>query len=108
MAADAAQSALLTNQAVAYKARGVEKYNASVSAKDDAAKTADLEAAKSDFKAAAAASAKAAALIKAMEVPTRALNWNATMEIGSPLTALMRRQCVCWSQRWMELKPTPL
>jgi tetratricopeptide (TPR) repeat protein len=70
LAADAAQSALLTNQAVAYKARGVEKYNAGVSAKDDAAKTANLEAAKSDFKAAAAASAKAAALIKALAVPT--------------------------------------
>jgi tetratricopeptide (TPR) repeat protein len=72
LAADAAQSALLTNEAIAYKARGVEKYNASVSAKDDAEKNADLEAAKSDFKAAAAASAKAAALIKAQAVPSEA------------------------------------
>jgi tetratricopeptide (TPR) repeat protein len=70
LAADSAQSALLTNQAVAYKARGVEKYNAGVSAKDDAERNADLEAARSDFKAAAAASGKAAALVKAMTVPT--------------------------------------
>jgi tetratricopeptide (TPR) repeat protein len=72
LSADAGQSALLTNQAVAYKARGVEKYNAGISAKDDAEKNANLEAARSDFKAAAAASAKAAALVKAMPVPTAA------------------------------------
>ncbi|HBB89556.1 MAG TPA: hypothetical protein DC047_18275 [Blastocatellia bacterium] len=72
LAADAAQSALLTNQAVAYKARGIEKYNAGVSAKEDAEKNANLEAAKSDFKAAAVASAKAAALVKAQAVPTAA------------------------------------
>ena len=70
LAADSEQSALLTNQSVAYKARGVEEYNASVSAKDDAEKSSKLEAAKNDFKAAAAASAKAAALIKALPVPT--------------------------------------
>ncbi len=72
LAADAAQSALLTNQAMAYKARGVEEYNASVSAKDDAEKNTKLDAAKSDFKAAAAASAKAAGLVKAQAVPTAA------------------------------------
>ncbi|HEX9629218.1 MAG TPA: carboxypeptidase-like regulatory domain-containing protein [Pyrinomonadaceae bacterium] len=72
LAADADQSALLTNEAVAYKSRGVEKYNASISAKSDAEKTAGLEAAKSDFKAAATASAKAATLVKAMPVPTEA------------------------------------
>lgn len=72
LAADAAQSALLTNQAMAYKARGVEKYNKGVTAKEDADKNANLEAAKSDFKAAAAASAKAAALVKAQAVPTAA------------------------------------
>lgn len=72
LAADAAQSALLTNQAMAYKARGVEKYNKGVTAKEDADKNANLEAATSDFKAAAAASTKAAALIKAQAVPTAA------------------------------------
>jgi tetratricopeptide (TPR) repeat protein len=71
LAADANQSALLTNEAAAYKARGVERYNASLSSKDnDAAKNSSLEAAKNDFKAAAEASAKAATLIKAMPVPT--------------------------------------
>jgi tetratricopeptide (TPR) repeat protein len=72
LAADSTQSALLTNQALAYKARGVEEYNAGVSAKDDAEKTSKLEAAKSDFKAAATASAKAAALVKALPTPTEA------------------------------------
>jgi tetratricopeptide (TPR) repeat protein len=73
LAADANQSALLTNEAAAYKARGVERYNASVSSKDnDAAKNSSLEAAKNDFKAAAETSAKAATLIKAQPVPTAA------------------------------------
>ncbi len=72
LAADADQSALLTNEAVAYKSRGIDKYNASISAKDDAEKTAGLEAAKNDFKASATASAKAVALVKAMPVPTEA------------------------------------
>jgi tetratricopeptide (TPR) repeat protein len=70
LAADSTQSALLTNEALAYKARGVEEYNAGVSAKDDTEKTSKLEAAKSDFKAAATASAKAAALVKALPTPT--------------------------------------
>jgi tetratricopeptide (TPR) repeat protein len=72
LAADSAQSALLTNQAMAYKARGVVEYNAGVSAKDDAERSTKLEAAKSDFKAAATASAKAAALVKALPTPTEA------------------------------------
>ena len=72
LAADSEQAALLTNEAVAYKARGVAKYNASFSAKDDAEKSAGIEAARNDFKAAATASAKAANLIKAMKVPTEA------------------------------------
>ena len=72
LAADADQSALLTNVAAAYKSRGVDKYNAAISTKDDAERTAGLEAAKNDFKAAATASAKAATLVKAMKVPTEA------------------------------------
>lgn len=70
LAADSEQSALLTNEAVAYKARGVQKYNESFAIKDDAAKTSGIEAARNDFKAAGTASAKAVALIKAMKVPT--------------------------------------
>ncbi|HKP47195.1 MAG TPA: carboxypeptidase-like regulatory domain-containing protein [Pyrinomonadaceae bacterium] len=70
LAADSKQSALLTNEAVAYKARGVEKYNSSVNLPDEAARNSGLEAARNDFKAAATASAKAFALIKAMPVPS--------------------------------------
>jgi tetratricopeptide (TPR) repeat protein len=70
LAADAEQPALLTNEAVAYKSRGVQKYNESFAAKDDAAKNTGLDAAKNDFKASAAASGKASAMIKAMKVPT--------------------------------------
>jgi tetratricopeptide (TPR) repeat protein len=70
LAADSEQSALLTNEAVAYKARGVQRYNDSFAAKDDATKTSGLETARNDFKAAATASTKAVTLIKAMKVPT--------------------------------------
>ncbi|MEP6718269.1 MAG: carboxypeptidase regulatory-like domain-containing protein [bacterium] len=70
LAAAPEQSALLTNEAVAYKARGVQRYNESFASKDDAAKTSGLEAARNDFKAAATASGKATALIKAITVPT--------------------------------------
>ncbi len=70
LAADTDQPALWTNEAVAYKGRGVEKYNESLAAKDDAQKTAGLEAARNDFKSAAAASTKAFTLIKAVKVPT--------------------------------------
>jgi tetratricopeptide (TPR) repeat protein len=72
LAADSDQPALLTNEGLAFKARGIAKYNTSVSASDDAEKTAGLEAARSDFKAAAVASAKAVTLIKAQKVPTEA------------------------------------
>jgi len=74
LAADADQPAILTNKAVALKARGVERFNAAVKAKglDDAAKAAALQTAKDDFKAAAEASSKAVTLIKAMPVPTEA------------------------------------
>jgi tetratricopeptide (TPR) repeat protein len=74
LAADADQPAILTNKAVALKARGVERFNSTVRSKtlDDAAKTAGLQAAKDDFKAAAEVSSKAVALIKAQPVPTEA------------------------------------
>ncbi len=72
LAADAEQPAILTNKAVALKARGVERFNATVRSKtlDDAGKTSGLQAAKDDFKAAADAASKAVALIKAQPVPT--------------------------------------
>ena len=64
LAADPDQAALLTNKAAALKARGVDKYNAAIQSKDDAAKTAGIEAAKADFKNAAESSDKAFELIK--------------------------------------------
>jgi tetratricopeptide (TPR) repeat protein len=72
LAADADQPAILTNKAVALKARGVERFNATVRSKtlDDAGKTAGLQSAKDDFKAAAEAGSKAVAMIKAQPVPT--------------------------------------
>src|SRR6185503_1696061 len=55
LAADPSQPAILTNKALAYKARGVDRYNSSITAKDDAAKASALDGAKKDFTAAAEA-----------------------------------------------------
>jgi tetratricopeptide (TPR) repeat protein len=70
LAADADQPALLTNQALALKGRGVERYNASIKLTDEAAKKTALESARADFKASAEASAKAVTLLKANPSPT--------------------------------------
>nr|MDQ2936605.1 carboxypeptidase-like regulatory domain-containing protein [Acidobacteriota bacterium] len=70
LAANANQPALLTNETRAYTARGVARYNAGVTSKDEAARTQGIEGAKSDFAAAAVASAKALEFMKAEEVPT--------------------------------------
>lgn len=70
LAADAEQPALLTNKSVALRGRGVERYNAAISSKDEAAKTSGIEAAKQDFRDAVEASTKAVELTKAMPVPT--------------------------------------
>ena len=51
IAADPEQPALLTQKSAALKARGVERYNAAITSKDEAAKGPGLEAAKSDFRA---------------------------------------------------------
>src|SRR6266850_1426622 len=69
LTADPEQPALLTNKAMALKARGVERYNLAIKSTDDAGKTSGLEAAKGDFKAAAEAGNKAVALIKAQTAP---------------------------------------
>jgi len=70
LGADPDQPAILTNKAVALKARGVQRYNAAVKSTDDAAKNSGLQAAKDDFKAAADASGKAATMLKAQAAPT--------------------------------------
>lgn len=64
LAADPEQAALLTNKAAALKGLGVEKYNAAIQSKDEAARAAGIEAAKADFKNAAESGDKAADLIK--------------------------------------------
>lgn len=64
LAADPEQSALLTNKAAALKGRGVDRYNAAILLKDEAAKTSGLESAKADFKLAAELADKAFELIK--------------------------------------------
>jgi tetratricopeptide (TPR) repeat protein len=74
LAADADQPAILTNKAVALKARGVERFNAAITSKtlDDAGKASALQAAKDDFKAAAETSGKAATMLKAQTAPADA------------------------------------
>jgi tetratricopeptide (TPR) repeat protein len=64
LAADPEQAALLTNKAAALKGRGVDKYNAAIQSKDEAARNAGLEAARADFKNAAETADKAFELIK--------------------------------------------
>jgi tetratricopeptide (TPR) repeat protein len=63
-------SSLLTNKSAALRARAVDKYNAAIQSKDDAAKTAGIEAAKADFKAAADASTQAVEIVKKQATPT--------------------------------------
>ena len=72
LAADPEQPAILTNKAVALKARGVERFNSAIRSKtlDDAGRTAALDAAKADFKAAAEASTKAVTMLKGQTNPT--------------------------------------
>ncbi|HEX3251809.1 MAG TPA: carboxypeptidase regulatory-like domain-containing protein [Pyrinomonadaceae bacterium] len=74
LAADADQPAILTNKAVALKARGVDRYNDALTSKslDDAGKAAALQQAKDDFKGAAEASGKAATMMKAQAAPADA------------------------------------
>jgi hypothetical protein len=64
LAADPEQAALLTNKAAALKGLGVEKYNAAIQNKDNAARSAGIDEAKADFKNAAESADKAADLIK--------------------------------------------
>ncbi len=61
---------LLTNKSAALRARAVEKYNAAIQSKDDAAKTAGIEAAKADFTAAAESANKAVELLNKQPAPT--------------------------------------
>ena len=70
LAADPEQAALLTNKSAALKALGVEKYNAAIQSKEEAARTSGIEAAKGYFKNAAESADKAFDLIKKETVGT--------------------------------------
>ncbi len=61
---------LLTNKSAALRGRAVDKYNAAIQSKDDAAKTAGMEAAKADFKAAAEAANRAVELLNKQPAAT--------------------------------------
>ena len=76
LAADPEQPMILANKSVALKARGVQKYNAGIAAKDDAEKKASFEAAKGDFRAAADAMKKSVDMIKAQPVPADPTQYN--------------------------------
>ena len=61
---------LLTNKSVALRMRGVDRFNAAVQSKDEAAKTSGLEAAKADFKASAESASQAVDNLKKLPTPT--------------------------------------
>jgi tetratricopeptide (TPR) repeat protein len=63
-------SSLLTNKSAALRSRAVEKYNAAIQNKDEAAKNAGLETAKADFKAAAEAANQAVTLVNKQPAAT--------------------------------------
>jgi hypothetical protein len=65
LAADPEQVAILINLGLAYRARGVDRYNAAIALKDAAARSSGQERAKEDFRKAADATGKAVSLIKA-------------------------------------------
>ncbi len=61
---------LLANKSAALRSRAVEKYNAAIQSKDEAAKAAGVSAAKEDFKASAEAASRAVELIKKLPAAT--------------------------------------
>jgi tetratricopeptide (TPR) repeat protein len=69
IAADPEQPALLTNRSIAFRARGVERFNSAIESKDDAAKSSNLEGAKKDFKDAVESADQAIKLLKAQTAP---------------------------------------
>jgi len=63
---------LLTNKSSALRSRAVDKFNAAIQDKDEAARNAGLEVAKADFKAAAEAANQAVELLKKQPAATDA------------------------------------
>lgn len=69
IAADPEQTALLTNRSIAYRARGVERFNTAIESKDDAIKNSSMEGAKKDFKDAVDSAEQAVKTLKAQTAP---------------------------------------
>jgi hypothetical protein len=63
-------ASLLTNKSAALRSRAVDKYNAAIQSKDEAARTAGIEAAKADFSASAETANRAVELIKKIPAAT--------------------------------------
>jgi len=63
-------SSLLTNKSAALRARAVDKYNAAIQSRDDAAKASGVDAAKADYKAAADSANQAVEMVKKQATPT--------------------------------------
>jgi tetratricopeptide (TPR) repeat protein len=69
ISADPEQAALLTNRSIAYRARGVDRFNAAIQSKDDAVKSSSMEGAKKDFKDAVDSAEAAVKVLKAQTAP---------------------------------------
>ena len=69
LAVDPEQPMIWANRSVALKARGITRYNAGISASDDAQKKTGLDGARADFRAAAEGMNKSVELIKAQPAP---------------------------------------
>lgn len=76
LAADPQQPMILANKSVALKARGIQRYNAGITSKDEAEKKTGLDGARADFRAAAEAMTKSVELIKAEAAPLDAAQYN--------------------------------
>lgn len=61
---------LLTNKSVALRLRGVDRFNAAVTSKDEAVKTSSMDGARADFKASAEAASQAVEMLKKVPTPT--------------------------------------
>lgn len=61
---------LLTNKSVALRLRGVDRFNAAVTSRDEAVKSSNMDGARADFKASAEAASQAVEMLKKITMPT--------------------------------------
>lgn len=90
LAADPEQTALMTNKTLALKSRGVDRYNASLKATDDATKASGLSSAQADFKAAAELSTKAVEAVKKSQPAAGATDPNEQARYNANKLSAMR------------------